>query len=403
MPGWVCLLVNLSNQPLEEDWLQRLSANKLDVKFILVSDCSDALEYLQSANVISLIIFSEDPNESLERILNSFQQYIGCLNDFQAIVCNNPSPMLMATAFEYGTDQFLNRDSWTMEAIAITRNAFERLSDTTSPEFRIMALTHAINRSYIVDVRAAEIELDELTAIDFRAALTKGRAQEARSNFKNAAEAFELANSMNRIYRPTSSSLGEILILLGRFDDAITIFKRLAKSNPWFCEHQANLAIAYSEKGDLASAASYLEAARTLTLGSNKVREAEVHLALAKGDSQTAIGLLDKLDRTGAILATKLNRYGIQLSKDGQPEKALQLYQLAHRIVHPVQRHKVSLNIALAYYRLGEHDDALSFIEQSASEYGSSFAKLERVRTSILRAKAGKTDELESFNEKDAA
>jgi hypothetical protein len=71
---------------------------------------------------------------------------------------------------------------------------------------------------------------------------------------------------------------------------------------------------------------------------------------------------------------------GIKLSQANKGKSALALYQKAHTIVKKELRYKVSLNAALACYRLEDFATALKYLDRCEREYGGILDKAAKIR-----------------------
>ncbi len=223
---------------------------------------------------------------------------------------------------------------------------------------------------------------------DYRIAYAKGKAAEATGDYNSAAAAYDQSRQMNKMFRPSSASLGESLLITGKVDDALEVFKTLEKTNPYDVERKANIAAAYIEKGDFASAQRYVEAAAKMAPGNSRVLEAQAQVLLCTGKVADAFKLMDNMSDVGPFFAAKLNELGIQLSQTGKGKSALALYQKAHKIVRPELRYKISMNAALACRRLREWDMALKYVARCEREYGSALPKLDKIKEAVIAAKA---------------
>lgn len=76
-----------------------------------------------------------------------------------------------------------------------------------------------------------------------------------------------------------------------------------------------------------------------------------------------------------------------KLSQAGKGKSALALYTKAHKVVRPELRYKISMNAALACYRLADFDAALAWLDRCEKEYGSAYEKLVKIRKAVLAAK----------------
>jgi tetratricopeptide (TPR) repeat protein len=385
---WTCLITDLTGQDLAKTWQDAVNGHDFAMNLAFASDATQALDLLNSGTVMALVVFSATNSGDLQAILRSYQSNIGCLCEFQAIVCDEPSPMLMAGVFEFGIEQFFASETWVQDACALTKQIMKTLEDPESAEAKTIALSRSIRSADQKAIKTAAGAIGDLAEYDFRLAFAKGKAAEATGDYQQAVDAYQSARSMNKMFRPSASSLGETLLVTGKVDEALEVFKTMEKTNPYDVTRKANIATAYVEKGQYEEADKYVTAAEKLAPTHTRVLEAKAQVLLCRGQFQDALKLMDNMSDVGPFFAAKMNELGIQLSQQGKGKTALLLYQKAHKIVRPELKYKISLNAALACRRLGAYDMALKFIARCQKEYGQSFPKLEKIRESVVSLKA---------------
>lgn len=381
------LLVDLTDSDLAGTWQEKVAPLNLPFHMEYVTGRDDAIAAIGNSIVSPLVIFANDSSPLLTEILRAFQAALGPMSEFQVIVCGEPSPHFMANVFEFGVEQFSAPESWPQNVAALCRLVQEKLSDRESPEYKTMALAAAIRTQDNEKIQAAKSALGDLASYDFRAAFATGRAAEATGNYNDAIEAYRNAGGMNKMFRPTSTSLGEACLITGKVDEAIAIFQKLDRSNPRDIDRKANLASAFVEKGDLETAAKYAAEAEALQPNSSRVAEIKAQVLLCQGKVNDAFILLDQMNGVGPFFAAKLNDLGIKLSQAGKGKSALALYQKAHKVVREDLKYKISLNAALACRRLQDYDLALKYVARCAKEYGSMFPKLVKIKDTLVNEK----------------
>lgn len=381
------LLVDFTQSDLAETWQTQLAELQLPFEVVCVNSAPAALDFIAANTVVPIVIFANDMMPEIAELLRGYQAAFGPMNDFQAIVCGDPSPMFMAAVFEFGVEQFFANDSWKPEFAALCRTSKEKLDDEQSAEFKTMQLAAAVRSSDTVKIQSAKEAMGDLATYDFRAAYASGKASEASGNYDEAMNAYRSAGGLNKMFRPSSTSLGEACLITGKVDEAISIFQKLERSNPSDLDRKSNLAAAFVEKGDFETAAKYAAEAEALSPGSSRVAEIKAQVLMAQGKVQDAFGMLDQMNNVGPFFAAKLNDLGIKLSQAGKGKSALALYQKAHKAVRPDLRYKISLNAALACRRLQDYDLALKYVARCAKEYGALFPKLAKIRETLLKEK----------------
>lgn len=213
-------------------------------------------------------------------LLDTFQEKVGSLPEFQAIICDEPSPRFLIDVFEYGVEQFISFDGWAAETAELLKSSVSVLADTDSSESKTIAMQQNINRADKSKIQALDKDLEEVARFDYRVAFIRGKAAEAQGNYEKAAEAFKVAKSMNEMYRPSSNRLSESLLVTGQVDEAISVLENLERSNKRYALRKATLSTAYMVKGDLHKAEELLKEATSLFPNHSKVKEAQAQLLL---------------------------------------------------------------------------------------------------------------------------
>ncbi len=365
-----------------------MQGHDFGMPIMTATSVEEARALLGAGQVLAQVIFAADISGDVQAVLKSFQSNVGCIAEFQAVVCDEPSPAFIAGVFEFGLEQFFAAASWLADAALMAREAVRLVTNTATAEFKTVTLTRAIRSADQAAIGRAEEALGDLADHDYRVAFAKGKAAEATGQYERASTVYAGARAMNKMFRPSAASLGETLLVTGRVDEALKVLAGLERTNPFDVERKANLAAAYVEKGDFETAMKYVEQAAKLAPGNSRVLEARAQVLLCTGKIGDAFKLMDDMSEVGPFFAAKLNELGIQLSQAGKGKSALALYQKAHRIVRPELRYKISLNAALACRRLKAWDMALKLITRCEKEYGGAFPKLVKIRESIATLKA---------------
>lgn len=366
-------------------WDLGLSAYNFPLPARVFGDPKAAVRLLKEQSVAMMVIFVNGPDIGLQSLLQAFQDRVGALSEHQAIVAPDPSPRLLALAYEYQVDQFLPRESWVEPVVTLGRNVCEKLAAKDSAEAKIIELSHQLRQCDRQGIQAARAELDDVAEYDYRAAFASGKAAEATGDLAAAISSFESASRLNQQMRAARTELGHVLAATGQIERSIQIFEKLELTNKYDPFRKADLAAVYLASGDIQKAQVYLKQAQQMGHDHSKVREAEAQVLLAQGKIEQSLALLDRLEEVGPLFASSLNDLGVKLSRAGKGPSALALYKKAHGIVRSDLKYKISLNAALACLRMGLFQDALKFLDRCQSEFGSSFEKLEKIRDSILK------------------
>ncbi len=381
----LCIVVDLDKQELLQDWQLRLSQAVPAMRFKQTAvDEVDAL--LASGQVAMLVVACQSPVPTLFNLLEAFKRQIGAIGDFQLIISDNPDPHYLTKVFEYGIESFASLENWENRAIEIGKRVMESLQDETSSEARTLHLNQSIlsgDQKHILEAKERFAETDQY---DFLAAFSKGTALQALGRFNEAVEAFKRSQVLNRHFRPATSSLGENLLVLGKTDQAIEIFEKLEALNKFSVSRKVNLALAWLEKGDHEKVDRYLQEAEALDPNNPRILEAKAQAMLVSGKVGEAFKLMDQLSDVGPFFAAKLNEMGIRLSQQGKGKNALALYKKAHKIVRPELRYKISLNAALACYRMRQFAMAMKYLQRCEREFGQSYEKVDKIREAIEAA-----------------
>lgn len=386
--SWTCLIVDLMEPNRSDSWQAAIEGKDFGCEPHYMTSAIEAHAALTSGSVLVMALFAKESSGEVQSLLRAFQANVGCLADFQAVICDDPDPKFIAGVFEQGIEQFVGTSQWATELALISRKAVALVEDPQTPESKTFNLMRAIRASDQATIQSAAKELDEMAAYDFRMAFAKGKAAEATGDYNGAVDAYASASGMNKMFRPSTASLGETLLVTGRVDEALEVFKNLEKTNPYDVDRKASIAVAYVEKGDFEMAQKYVDEASKLAPSSSRMLEAKAQVLLCTGKINDAFKLLDDMSEVGPFFAAKLNELGIQLSQAGKGKSALALYQKAHKIVRPELRYKISLNASLACRRLKAWDMAIKYLARCQKEYGAPYPKLDKLREAILAAKA---------------
>lgn len=344
--------------------------------------CSTAEEVeleLESPEIVGMIIFGNEYSPSLNNILTSFQSKVGCVPEFISIVCDEPSPRFLVSVFEFGVETIFAYQAAQVEIPGWLQGIADKLQDSDSPEANAIALSRGIKtKDQNMIAKAGEV-MSEMAEYDYKAAFVAGRASEAQGDYLNAENSYRTASNINKMFRPSSTSLGETLLVTGKADEAVAIFEKLEKSNPRDINRKSNLVAAYTELGEMEKAEEFLNNAIELDPDHPKTKEAQAHILLSKGKVGEAFNLMDEMENAGPLFASKLNDLGIRLSKAGKAKSAIALYNKAHKIVRDDLKYKVTLNAGLACRRAGAYEKAIKYFARCAKEYGSVYPKLKRI------------------------
>ncbi|MFK7873665.1 MAG: tetratricopeptide repeat protein [Oligoflexales bacterium] len=380
---WECLIVDLTDSGLVESYQETLTQIPEEFSLNVVTDEATALVAMEAGGVVLMVILAEEYSPDVESLLQGYQSKVGCLPDFQAIVCEDAGPRFMVSVFEFGVEQFWPKTEWVERFTELLDRTRETLLDSETTESKTLKVLKSIRQADQEEIIAGQAALEELATYDYRAAMARGRAFEATSNLVEAEAAFSQSKNLNSMCRSADSQLAEVMMVNGKTDEALAIYSKLEKSNPRNASRKAALACIYVEKGDHEMAKKFLKEANALSPKGSKVQEAKAQYYLGTGDMGKAFKLLDQLDEVGPHFAAKLNELGVRLSQAGKGKSALALYQKAHKVVRPELRYKISMNAALACRRLKSYEMALKYLKRCQKEYGKRFEKLDKIEVNL--------------------
>lgn len=379
-----CLVVDMMGQGLVSKGPEFAIEEEIPV---MCKFCSSevARTELTSMNYPSLIIFADRETRLLHWLLNFYTEKFGAQPTFLAVACENPSPQFLAKLYDYGVNQILSIHDWKNELQFYLNNMRSTFDNHTS-EAAALALHMVINQGGQKQIQAATKELSETVDEDYMAAYAYGRALQASGEFDQAVEAFRKAVAMNRYFKPARSFLAENLLVTQNTKEAVNVMKGLEKSNKQNADRKFMLSSGCRELGLEDEANTYFNEAVSLDPESPKRYEAEIHHLMKEGKIDEAVKNLGKLEFAGPFLVAKVNEFGVKLSKEGRGEMALELYEKAHHIVRQELKYKITVNAALASYRMGNFKGALRYCQRCVEEYGESFAKIDKIRHAVQEA-----------------
>ena len=388
---WTCLIIDLADDGFADTWQEKVEGHDYPINLSFATP-DQAQPMMETGSVVMMFIYCPDSGKSREvcRLLQLYKTKIGPLAHFQGIICSEPSPTFLTEVFEYGIENMIAEDVWPEAISQQCQEAYEILQDEDSSENKTLTLFRNILDGDQGGIAAAEAALGDAHEFDPLAAFAKGSALQAIGKFDEAIEAFGNSRRMNKNFRQAASKMGENLLVLGRTDEAINVLNKLEKMNPRDVDRKASLATAWVDKGDMEKAKKYLSEANKLDPGNPRINEAKAHIYLASGKVGAAFKMMDQLEEVGPFFAAKLNEMGIRLSQAGKGKSALALYQKAHKIVKKELRYKISLNAALATYRLKDYQLAIKYLARTEKEYGRPLAKVEKIRKACKAAIAKK-------------
>lgn len=382
-----CLCVNLdSNEEHISDFKVELTSFEGEIFAAHTKERS--LAYIEDKNLIALIIFTNQWTQEIDSVLHSFQQAANPNPEHIFVVSLENDPSVMKGCFEYGVEQFFGAEGWQESVSNIITSELLPTIEQDSVQLKLQQVGQALKTADQKEIGELSKELEEASKYDYVAAIARGKLLEATGSYEDAEESFKSGEKLNRTYVPAIQSLCETLIVLGKTEEAIPRLEKLEKMNKNSFQRKVLLSQAHTKTGDLEKAKTYLSEAGLIAPDDPKLKEAEVAYLISNNQIGEAMKKLDETENIGHYLASKLNEIGVRFSQNNQSEKALVIYQKAHRAVRKELKHKISLNAGIACYRAKKYSESMKFLQRSKAEYGSAYPKLIRVANSVKKAMA---------------
>jgi tetratricopeptide (TPR) repeat protein len=371
-------------QPAQLDW----TSKDQRIRSVTPLSLRSAAAALDQAEFQVLIIVTRESDRYFQELCSRWILSVGSLPDSTLIVCDRPKPQFISEAFEYGIDLF---SSWSLAAPTTTKLLDRSARGLASPAFANNAVNLATRAIRLGDQAKMKVTLKALNryaSFDVNAAYTEGRVLEATGALLPAIAAYEQAIKLDPFHRPALMSYAECLLVSGRIDQALSVLMNLELASDCFAPRKAFLAMIKADQGDHDAAKRYLGEAIAIAPNASRTIEARVVVSLKAGHLDEALKLTDQISDAGIYFTASLNHFGITLSQSGKGDDALKLYEKAHLIVRPELRYKISLNAALAAYRLNKAQRALQLIVRCEAEFGGAFEKSTTIRQALLKSLA---------------
>lgn len=159
--------------------------------------------------------------------------------------------------------------------------------------------------------------------------------------------------------------LGKAFMFLKQHEAALKCLKKAQAMAPQNIERLCSIAEAETEVGNHAAAGETIDSAKALDPDSTVVQEAEVKVAITKGDTETAQKLMGELESLSTLISY-MNNKAVAHAKCGYTQDAVDLYR---KTVSSVPENRadmksvVQYNMALAFVRAGELEAAVKELE----------------------------------------
>jgi CheY-like chemotaxis protein/tetratricopeptide (TPR) repeat protein len=191
--------------------------------------------------------------------------------------------------------------------------------------------------------------------------------------------------------------LGKVFMLLKQHEAALKCLKKAQQASPHNIERMCSIAEVETELGNHTAAKDNIDDAKALDPDSTTVQEAEIKVAITKGDTATAQKLMGELDSLSQLIGY-MNNKAVAHAKCGYTQDAVDLYRKTVSSV-PEDRSDVKAivlyNMALAFVRASEFEAAAKELEEVAKFKDSKVAKKAaslqtRLKTSMEKGAAFK-------------
>lgn len=159
--------------------------------------------------------------------------------------------------------------------------------------------------------------------------------------------------------------LGKAFMRLKNHEAALKCFKKAQELSPNNIERLCNIAEANTELGNHAEAGDAIADAKALDPDAKAVAEAEVRVAITKGDTKAAKQLLGDFESLDSLVAY-MNNKAVAYAKCGYAQDAVDLY---HKTIESIPEDRVetraivSYNLALALVRDGDLEGAIKKLD----------------------------------------
>ncbi len=343
-----------------------------------------AFRFIDKEEPDFLFLHCDQFGEAEEELTRFFQRNVGCVPNHQFLIHNNPKPTFMMQAYEYGFEQVTDFAAWPLLMLNLFESELKKVKDNESTEAMTRDCQRALKHGNTVQLNQILKKMSDRGSYDYVASYNKGIILFQMGYYENAVKALEQSVLVHSFFPPAKNVLAEGYLILGKKTEAVAMLEELEQINGDFFDRKISLVGAYCDSDKMETAELKFKEAEILRPNSKRLIEAKIHLLFRTQKYDEAIRLIEVIDELGPHLALKLNDLGVRLSKTGRGKSALILYQKAHKVARSELKYKISLNAALAASRIGDHEQALSYINQCEKEYGRPFDKSTEVKNKIL-------------------
>lgn len=204
--------------------------------------------------------------------------------------------------------------------------------------------------------------------------------------------------------------LGKTFMRLSQFEAAMKCFKKAQELSPNNIERLCNMAEVQTELNDHAGAEDTLGDAKTLDPDAKQVTDAEIKVAITRGDTNAAKKIMSSLESLDHIVSY-MNNKAVAHAKCGLPKEAIELYQKTMNSV-PEDRTEtlaiVQYNLALGLVRSGDIEGAVDILDRVLKHKGvkvgkKAFALKTRIKKALEKGTEFKLQSSDAAEQKLAA
>lgn len=273
------------------------------------------------------------------------------------------SQQVVALAYDTGVRRVIGAQATVLNLISELRMAVTSWKNM-SPEQALIHQAHALGAlgteelDQAVRVVYEQFRNDAVVRLAFAdLRLREGKADSARTIATQVLEAQpQNVRAMDLLAR--------IAIAGGKLDEAVAPLTAASALTPHNAARMAQLGELLVKRGEYAKVAALFEAALAID---PELVAAKKGLGIAKvhaGDIVAALAILEGC-ATEEESASIFNRAAVEAGRRGQHEESLKLYKAALGLLRTNKlKPAVLYNVALAYVKLGQSDEALKAVEQ---------------------------------------